>query len=219
MIAVASASSDKELLITFFTAYFALGSVFGTLAAMGWTAFFLAAHDDPETVKLSALWHPHPYWKYLGLGLLLLLIMLTGFLVAFLLVEGVSLLLGLLGMVLSFVAAVIFALMFMFAPLIVIDRELGPVDALKESYRVTRGHKWRLFLLFLIVGLPGPLWQAFDKLLGDPIPIKLLGALAIFAVLLVLMPIAALALTHVYRVLSGTNAAPLEPAADAKAAA
>ena len=39
-IAILFASSEKELLIVFFSAYFALGLVFGTLAAMGWTAFF-----------------------------------------------------------------------------------------------------------------------------------------------------------------------------------
>src|SRR3990170_3939214 len=35
-----------------------------TLISMGVTAFALAAHDNPDTVKLSALWHPHPFWKY-----------------------------------------------------------------------------------------------------------------------------------------------------------
>src|SRR4030095_1253875 len=41
-----------------------------TLISMGVTAFGLAAHDNPETVELSALWHPPPFWKYLGLTIL-----------------------------------------------------------------------------------------------------------------------------------------------------
>jgi hypothetical protein len=142
-IAILFASSEKELLIVFFSAYFALGLVFGTLAAMGWTAFFLAAHDNPDKVKLTALWHPRPYWKYLGAGILLLLVMLAGFLFATLLLVGVNIPLGLIAIVVAVVASVIFVLMFMFTLVIVIDRELGPIAAMKESHRITRGHKWR----------------------------------------------------------------------------
>src|SRR5262245_30794592 len=45
-----------------------------TLISMGITAFGLAAHGNPETVELSALWRPHPFWKYLGLTILFALI-------------------------------------------------------------------------------------------------------------------------------------------------
>src|ERR1041384_1403056 len=38
----------------------------GTLIGMGATAFYLAAHDKSDAVDLSALWHPKPFWKYLG---------------------------------------------------------------------------------------------------------------------------------------------------------
>ena len=38
----------------------------GTLISMGATAFFLAAHDNPDTADLSLLWNPQPFWKYLG---------------------------------------------------------------------------------------------------------------------------------------------------------
>ena len=41
-----------------------------TLVSMGVTAFALAAHDNPDTVELSALWHPRPFWKYLGLSII-----------------------------------------------------------------------------------------------------------------------------------------------------
>jgi len=40
--------------------YFALSTLYG----MGTTAFGLAAHDNPDAVKLSALWHPNPFWKF-----------------------------------------------------------------------------------------------------------------------------------------------------------
>ena len=192
------------MLIAFFSAYLALGIVFGTLAAMGWTAFFLAAHDNPDEVKLNALWHPRPYWKYLGAGILLLLVILAGFLFATLLLVSVNIPLGLIAIVVAVVACVIFVLMFMFTLVIVIDRELGPIEAMRESHRITRGHKWRLAGLMLVFMPISLLWQAFNKVLDAPMPINLLGALAIVAALLVLWPIATLAVTRAYRVLAGS---------------
>jgi uncharacterized membrane protein len=99
---------------------------------------------------------PRPYWKYLGAGILLLLVMLAGFLFATLLLVGVNIPLGLIAIVVAVVASVIFVLMFMFTLVIVIDRELGPIAAMKESHRITRGHKWRLaglMLVFMLISL------------------------------------------------------------------
>ena len=90
----------------------------GTLISMGATAFYLAAHDNPDTVDLSSLWHPQPFWKYLGASILF------GLAVA----SDLSC---------SIVPGIIFALMFMFTTFLVIDRELGPIEAMKESHRIT----------------------------------------------------------------------------------
>ena len=120
-----------------------LGSVvnlgLGTLLSMGATAFYLAAHDNPDAADLSLLWHPRPFWKFLGTTILLALAVAVG-------------------LVLLIVPGIIFGLMFMFATFVVIERGLGPIDALSESHRLTRGHKWRLFgflLLLLLVNLLG----------------------------------------------------------------
>ena len=92
----------------------------GTLVSMGATAFYLAAHDNPDAADLSLLWHPRPFWKYLGASILLTLVIIAGFM-------------------LLVVPGVIFGLMFMFTPFIVVERELGPIDAMEESNRLTRG--------------------------------------------------------------------------------
>ena len=139
----------------------------GTLISMGATAFFLAAHDNPDTVDLSALWHPRPFWKYLGASILLGLAIGIGF-------------------VLLIVPGVIFALMFMFTTFIVIERELGPINAMNESNRLTRGHKWQLFGLVLLLVL-----------------INLLGVLAFIVGILVSIPVSTLAFVHAYRMLGG----------------
>jgi uncharacterized membrane protein len=139
----------------------------GTLLGMGATAFYLAAQDNPETVDLSLLWHPQPFWKYLGASILYALAFVAG-------------------LVLLIVPGIIFALMFMFTTFIVIDRELGPIEAMKESNRITHGHKWTLlgFALMLVL-------------------INLLGVLALVVGLLVSIPVSSLAVAHAYRVLAG----------------
>jgi uncharacterized membrane protein len=139
----------------------------GTLINMGATAFYLAAHDNPDTVDLSVLWHPRPFWKFLGASILLMLAVAIG-------------------LVLLIVPGIIFMLMFMFTTFMVIERELGPIDAMKESRRITRGHKWQLlgFLLMLVL-------------------INLLGLLALVVGIFVSIPVSSLAFAHAYRMLAG----------------
>ncbi|MBI2637042.1 MAG: DUF975 family protein [Parcubacteria group bacterium] len=63
-----------------------------------------------------------------------------------------SLLYGLLviaGLVLLVVPGVVFAVRFQLYLYLIVDRELGPVAALKESWRMTRGTFWNLVLLWL----------------------------------------------------------------------
>ena len=144
-----------------------LNTALGVLISMGATAFYLKAHDNPEGVTLSSLWHPRPFWKYLLASLLLGITIAIGF-------------------VLLIVPGIIFTLMFMFTTFIVIDRELGPVEAMKESHRITRGHKWPLLGFLLVLML-----------------INIAGLMALVVGLLVTIPVSSLAVTHAYRVLGG----------------
>ena len=173
-----------------------------TLISMGVTAFGLAAHDNPETVELSALWHPRPFWKYFGLTILFALMIVACFLLGLALVAVLGLETGLaIGIPLLGVLGVIVSLMLILSGFLVIDRGLGPIQALQESHRITRGYKWSLFGLSLLLFL-----------------IILAGLLALVVGVFVAAPVALLALAHAYRVLSGTAGAPL-PAMDAKLAA
>jgi uncharacterized membrane protein len=160
--AAVSGSADQSSLLGSLISLLA-----GTLVNMGATAFYLAAHDNPDAVNLAALWHPRPFLKFLGASLLLMLTIAAGF-------------------ILLIVPGIIFALMFMFTTFVVIDREFGPIDAMKESRRLTYGHKWKLLGLSLLLVL-----------------INLLGLAALFVGLFVTVPISSLALTHAYRVLGG----------------
>ena len=139
----------------------------GVLISMGAAAFFLAAHDRPETVELAALWHPQPFLKYLGTSLL------------------ATLAVGI-GLLLFIVPGLVAMVLFMFSPFLVIDRELGPIEALKESVRVTEGNRWPLLGFVLLLML-----------------IVLAGTLALGVGLLVAIPVVSLAMVHAYRLMSG----------------
>ena len=137
-----------------------------TLISMGATAFYLAAHDNPQTVEVAHLWHPQKFWSFLGTSILVSIVVV-------------------LGMILLIVPGVIFALMFMFATMIVIDRGLGPIVSMKESKRITTGYKWKLLGLALVLTL-----------------LNLAGLLALVVGLLVTVPVTVLAFTRAYRELS-----------------
>jgi uncharacterized membrane protein len=107
-----------------------LGIGVSFLISMGETAFFLRAHDKPESVSLKDLWHPHPYWKFLGTSLLAGLMILGG-------------------LILLIVPGIIVGLMVTFVGYIVIEEKLGPIDAIKRSMALTKGSRWKLFQLSL----------------------------------------------------------------------
>lgn len=144
-----------------------LNLAFGTLLSMGATAFYIAAHNNPDGAEISMLWHPRPFWKYLGLSILLAIVIGIGF--ALLIVPGI-----------------ILFLMFMFSTIIVIERGLGPIDAMSESRRLTSGHKWQLLTFSVLLFL-----------------INLLGLLALIVGIFVSIPVSALAFVHAYRTLGG----------------
>lgn len=143
-----------------------VGFLLGTLISMGIVAFFLKAHDAPEAAEGVALWHPQAYLKFLAARLLI----------------GAAVVVGIL---LLIIPGVIFGLMFMFAPYLVIDKGLGPIEAMKQSKLITSGHKWQLLGLCVLLGL-----------------INILGAICLLVGLLVTVPVTSLAIVHAYRTLS-----------------
>ena len=142
----------------------------GVLISMGMTAFFLASHDNPQRVEFGTLWHPSPYWKYFATSVL------ASMAVA-------------IGLVLLIVPGLIAMVLFMFSTFLVIDRGLGPIDALKASMEMTRGNRWPLFGFILLCLL-----------------ILFVGVLALGVGLLVAAPVAGIAFAYAYRLLSGGGA-------------
>ncbi|HWK39229.1 MAG TPA: DUF975 family protein [Hyphomicrobium sp.] len=145
---------------------FILSVVVAVLVWTGLITFFLRAHDNVEGVQLADLWNPAPFWRFLGAHIL------TGIVVA-------------LGFLAFVVPGIILALGLAFVPYLVVERGLGPIEAMKESWRVTKGYKGQMGLLLLAL-----------------IGIIILGLLALGIGVFVAAPIAMLAMTHAYRVLA-----------------
>jgi uncharacterized membrane protein len=135
------------------------------LVDLGAAALLLKAHDSVETVKIADLWHPTSYLKYLGA----------------LILSGAAIMLGFIALI---VPGVILLILFMFVKYIVVDRALNPIEAMKESARITKGNRLNLFLLLLVV-----------------VAMNIVGAIALVVGLLVAVPVSSLAMVHAYRTL------------------
>ncbi|MEK7510623.1 MAG: DUF975 family protein [Patescibacteria group bacterium] len=149
--------------------------------AVGHTHLFLKAHDAPAAARVKDLWYPKAYWRFLCTSVLLWLFIGLPYL-ALVLLKLPDVVLAIL-----IIPALVVSLVFGFALYLVVDKDLGPIDALKESARITKGHRLQIFFLLLAV-----------------IGINLLGLLALVIGLLVTIPTTVLAMVHAYRTLSET---------------
>lgn len=142
-----------------------LSSIAGVFTGIGTIALYLKAHDDVASARIKDLWHPELFIKYLLASILMGLIVFVGFL-------------------LLIVPGIIFSLMLAFTLYLVVDRNLGPINALKESRRLTRGNRWSLALLGLAL-----------------VFLNIVGLVALGIGLFVTVPVSGLAMVHAYRTL------------------
>ncbi len=86
------------------------------------------------------------------------------------------------GMILLIVPGIIFAVMMYFYKYIVVERELAPIEALKESIRITKGYRSKLFGFALVAAL-----------------IMILGFVCLFVGALFTMPLILIANALIYK--------------------
>lgn len=143
-----------------------LNGAIQVFVGMGIVNVAIKAHDSIETLDLKDLWIPSLFWKYLFATLLVGAITLVGFIL--LVIPGIIAIVALL-----------------FATYLVVDRKMGPVEAVKESAKITKGHRWKLLGLVIVLGL-----------------LNFLGAIALMIGLLVTVPVSMIAIVHAYRTLA-----------------
>jgi len=85
------------------------------------------------------------------------------------------------GMLLLVVPGIIWGIKFSLYPYFIVEKKLGPIEALKASSRATKGAKWDLFLFILLLGL-----------------INLAGALVFLVGLFATIPTSMVAFAYVY---------------------
>ena len=86
------------------------------------------------------------------------------------------------GLVLLVVPGIIMLLRLMFLGFVIVDEQVGPIDALQRSWDITRGYTMDLFLFFILL-----------------VGINLLGAACLGVGLLVSVPVSYLAMAFMYR--------------------
>jgi uncharacterized membrane protein len=89
------------------------------------------------------------------------------------------------GLILLIVPGIIWAIKFQFYDYYIVDKKMGPFDALKRSAKATYGYKWSLFLFALAI-----------------IGINIVGALCLLVGLFATIPTAMIAETWTYRVIN-----------------
>jgi uncharacterized membrane protein len=156
----------------FFLAIIPIGIIFwviSTVVQIGYAKIYLKLHHHHQAAFKELFTHWDLFWKYLGA------MILYGFRV-------------LLGFILLIVPGIVWAIKFQFIPLLVVDKGLGPVEAMRESGKMTEGHKWHLLKFGLVL-----------------MAVNLLGFLCFFIGLLVTIPLTVLAHIHIYRKLSHSH--------------
>jgi uncharacterized membrane protein len=86
------------------------------------------------------------------------------------------------GLILLIIPGIFFALRLQYTSYLVVDKNLGPLEAIKKSWAITRGNVWNLFFFGLLLGL-----------------INILGFLCLLVGLFVTVPLSMLATAFVYR--------------------
>lgn len=147
---------------------FLLSLVASTLLYIGLITIYLKAHDDPQSPQYADFWRPALFWRYLGASVLLGGIVLVG-------------------LVLLVVPGIFAAVTLAFTSYLVVDKDMNPIAALKESARLTKGNRWKLFLLGAVL-----------------LVLTVVSAIPLFLGLLVAGPLSMLAGIHAYRTLEKT---------------
>ena len=130
---------------------------------VGFTKIFLDFYDG-KPLSLSYLYSLYPLaLKYLGASILYGLIVTTGF-------------------ILLIIPGIILAIRLQFYMYLVVDRGLGPINAIKGSWNITRGVGLSLFVFGILLGL-----------------VYVAGLLALVVGLLAAIPIVLMAHIYVYR--------------------
>jgi len=158
-----------------------IGLAISTIVGIGWNKIAISFCDARKPSFCTLFAFRGCFWRYLGTFFLYIMIFFVG--IFLLIVLGIIYIpIVFVGILLLIVPGIIWAVKFGLWPYFVIDKNLGPIQALKASSRTTMGVKWKIFGFDLLCSL-----------------IILLGLLCLIVGVLVAAPIVAVANALVYR--------------------
>lgn len=144
-------------------------NVIGSIMMIGTIKIYLKINSGEVASFRDLFDHYRLFWKFLGAHVLYFLIVFAGF-------------------ILLIIPGLVFLFRYMFVLTLVVDKDMGPVAALKESAKMTYGHKWRLVgFSFVILG------------------VNLLGLICLGVGILVTIPVSSMAMIFVYKKLLNTQ--------------
>lgn len=153
-------NSNKQFLLSFIFTLFMW--VVNAIISMGIISIALKFTDNKKP-ELREIYYTKKVFNYILASIIRNIIIIFGF-------------------VLFIIPGIIFSIKLQYCEYLIVDKKLDAVDSLKESWEMTKGVKWNLFLLGLILGL-----------------INILGFLALLVGLLVTVPLSMVANAYVYR--------------------
>jgi uncharacterized membrane protein len=147
------------------------------IVSIGMIKIFLGLHDKKDQRSVGELFSGVDYFfNYIIGGVIYAIIVVFGF-------------------ILLIIPGIIWSMKYQFFAYLIIDKNMRPIDALKESARITQGHKMNLFIFSLLAIL-----------------LNLAGLLFFGIGLLVTIPLTSLAVVRIYRKLSTEEAVAVQAA-------
>jgi len=92
------------------------------------------------------------------------------------------------GFIVLIIPGIIISLGLMFAKLSFVDRDMGVIETMKYNWKLTKGHRWWLFVFILVTAL-----------------FNILGAIVLLIGLIITVPVTYLAHVRLYRMLTTGN--------------
>lgn len=155
------------VLILFLTLISVLAGIVKLITDLGIIKIALKFADNQIAVFKDLFGSYGYFWKYLG-----------GFILYSLIVVG--------GFLLLIIPGIIWTIRFQYYSYFIVDKGLGPIESLKQSWRITRGSVWNLWFFGLVLGL-----------------LNIGGALLLLVGLFLTVPTTMIASAYVFRKLQG----------------
>lgn len=153
------------------------------LLTIGWMKIVLGLTDGSEVAIADLFKHWNVFLKYVAVSIVYAIVVYVG-------------------LFLFIIPGVIWSIKFMWAPWLVVDKGMGPIEAMKESSRMTMGMKWDLFAFYITMQIA-----------------VMLGMIPFGLGLFVTIPMGMLATAKLYREQAGKAPAPKPSPAPAAATA